>query len=170
MESDKVSSYENMKMNLTDFLESYSSNGHTLELNTKLASLVSVIKNEMPHLNFVGFYMVVKKEKSKYKLFNDSILEIGPYMSDILATPVIEYGKGVCGTAWEKKEVRIENDVSQCKNYIACDDVTKSEIVLPLMKDNECLGVLDVDSTIINSFNEADTKFLNELMGIVIKN
>ena len=156
---DKSLIYKSIHIELDNFLKKYNET-HNLSLISKLISLVSIIKINFKNLNFVGFYLVVKKDdyKGNYKLnSNNEILEVGPYISDIIATPIIEFGKGVCGETWERRETMIINNVLECKNYIACDDVTKSEIVIPLMnKNNECIGVLDIDSTEFDSFSNED--------------
>lgn len=85
------------------------------------------------------------------------MLEIGPYQSDILATAHILIGKGVCGTCWKKKETRLINRVKECKNYIACDNVTKAEICVPVFdKDGEVKAVFDVDSLVEDCFCSVD--------------
>lgn len=171
----KKEKYSLIIENLRSFLETYDSNSEFLSLESKLSSLVSLIKNNIPNLNFVGFYMA-KEVKSdvnnsltnKYELKDGQILQIGVYNSDILATPVIEYGKGVVGTCWEFSKTIIEEDVSKCKNYIACDDVTKSEICVPLFsKNNIFLGVLDIDSTELDNFDNVDKEFLENLLYMV---
>ena len=93
-------------------------------------------------------------------------MEIGPYQSDILATARIELGKGVCGTCWEKAETRIVNRVRECKNYIACDNVTKAEICLPVFAkgSNDVIAVFDVDCLQEDVFDEEDQ---NELEAIL---
>lgn len=144
---------------LDNFLNKYNIN-NTLSTISKLSSLVSILYNNKTHtsLNFIGFYLVSKISNT------NNILEIGPYMSDILATPVIEYGKGVCGSSWKLKKTIIQNNVKLCDNYIACDDVTKSEIVIPLFINNECVGVLDIDSTEYDAFDIEDANFYENIV------
>lgn len=172
----KEEKYKYIVTQYIEFLNSYDLNHNFLALEAKLTSLVSLIKNHIPNLNFVGFYMVKNIENKldeslikNYYFKDNKILQIGPYNSDILATPVIEYGKGVVGTCWELNKTVIEEDVSKCKNYIACDDVTKSEICLPLIsKNKEFLGVFDIDSTELNYFNNIDKDYLETLLELSI--
>ena len=91
---------------------------------------------------------------------------MGPYMSTILATPRINYGKGVCGTAWEERKTQIVDDVRQCKNYIACDNDTLSEIVVPVWEDGEVVAVLDIDGKEKGLFDEVDRKYLEEIVAM----
>mmetsp|Transcript_30811 Transcript_30811/g.32011 ORF Transcript_30811/g.32011 Transcript_30811/m.32011 type:complete len:179 (+) Transcript_30811:7-543(+) len=165
----KKEAYENALTEFKIFLSLYNSD-KTLSLEAVLTSLVSTIKNNIKDFNFVGFYMVHNKsslsqeQKDKLALKDDCHLEVGAYNSDIVATPKIDYGKGVVGACWEKGDVIIENDVTQCKNYIACDDVTKSEICLPLKEEDKVLGVLDIDSTEKNRFEDIDKEYLVKLL------
>lgn len=154
--------FKKIHSEVDSFFAKYNANKN-LSLNAKLASLISIIRNNFSEypLIFVGFYMVEKKEKSPNDNFklnqNGEILEVGVYNSTIVATALIEYGKGVCGSAWEQKKTLIEKDVSTCDNYIACDDFTKSEIVVPLFdENNNCIGVLDIDSEELSAFDEED--------------
>eukprot|EP01015_Nassula_variabilis_P035039 TRINITY_DN872_c0_g1_i4.p2 TRINITY_DN872_c0_g1~~TRINITY_DN872_c0_g1_i4.p2 ORF type:complete len:102 (-),score=18.58 TRINITY_DN872_c0_g1_i4:102-407(-) len=93
------------------------------------------------------------------------------YQSVILATPFINYGKGVCGTCWATKQVQIVNDISTCDNYIACDEETKSEVVIPVFYDStatsEVRAVFDVDSIHKDRFDEIDEKYIQELVNFL---
>ena len=104
----------------------------------------NLIKTE--DLFFVGFYVVK----------NSQDLELGPYNSSILPTALIEKGKGLCGSCWDQNQVRLENDVTTCNNYIACDLETKSEIVIPIRKDGNVVAVLDIDCIQKNYFTDND--------------
>lgn len=172
---DKTKLYNKAIDSLKSFIQHYNSNVK-LSKQAILSSFISILVNNLSksqEYNFVGFYMVASKNKeevsknSMYVLKENRILEIGPYMSDIIATPIIEYGKGVVGTCWEKEETVIVSNVKLCKNYIACDDVTKSEICLPLKYKDEVIGVLDIDSTRENNFDDVDKKYLLELLSII---
>ena len=133
---------------LTNFYKKYDKDPK-LSTIAKMASLSSTLRLHFEDLKFVGFYIVQSNNNEKY-------LEIGPYVSDILATPKIGFGKGVCGTCWEKKETVIINNVSKCNNYIACDEETQSEIVLPVILNGEVLSVWDIDSIKLDRFDEVD--------------
>lgn len=106
---------------------------------------------------WVGFYLV-----------KDTQLVLGPFQGPVACTR-INLGKGVCGTAWEKKETLIVEDVSLFPGHIACSAASKSEIVLPVMKDNEVIMVLDVDSEYISHFNETDSIYLQKIVELIEK-
>ena len=148
----QIDNYSNATFHFKQFLAKY----NTIGVDAKMASLVSIIFNEIKDFFFVGFY-VVKQD----------FLEIGPYMSTILATPIIAKGKGVCGTCWEEGKVQVVDDVRECKNYIACDEDTKSEIVLPLIKNGEVIAVLDIDSVEVGRFKEHDIESLKKLLEMI---
>lgn len=121
-------------------------------------TLISVaIQKSNPEFNFVGFYEVDTKE---------DILKVAPYQSDILASPFIKFGDGVCGTCWKEASVQIVNNVKLCKNYIACDDVTKAEICVPVFDKTKknVVAVLDIDSTTLDRFNEIDSQHLSKIL------
>src|SRR5687767_306173 len=87
----------------------------------------SFLKMAFKHLVFVGFYTVREPE---------AMLQIGAYQGPVLATGLIAFGKGVCGTAALTKETQVVADVKTCANYIPCDDFTRSEIVVPVFGRN----------------------------------
>jgi L-methionine (R)-S-oxide reductase len=151
---DKIRTYSKINEQLSKFFEKYDKDPK-LSLTAKMASLSSVVKSHFEDLKFVGFYVVHEE---------NNILEIGPYVSDILATPKIGFGKGVCGTCWEEKKTVIINNVAKCKNYIACDEATQSEIVLPVFKDDKIIAVWDVDSIEVNRFDPVDESNLEKLI------
>lgn len=106
-------------------------------------------------LNFfwVGFYLV-----------KDNQLVLGPFQGPVACTR-INLGKGVCGTAWQKKEVIIVDDVDQFPGHIACSSLSKSEIVLPIYNSkHEIVGVLDVDSDEYNTFDKTDEIYLSQIL------
>jgi GAF domain-containing protein len=100
---------------------------------------------------WVGFYLVSENQ-----------LVLGPFQGPIACTR-ISLGKGVCGTSWEQKTAILVADVEQFPGHIACSSLSKSEVVIPIMKENEVIGVLDVDSDQLNDFDEVDVKYLSEL-------
>lgn len=115
-----------------------------------LANIAAAIKQTFDYY-WVGFYLIEENE-----------LVLGPFQGPIACTR-IKKGKGVCGTAWEKAEtIRIEN-VDEFPGHIACSSLSKSEIVVPLIKNNEVIGVLDLDHDELNAFNEIDFKYLNTI-------
>jgi L-methionine (R)-S-oxide reductase len=101
---------------------------------------------------WVGFYLVKGDE-----------LVLGPFQGPIACTR-IRKGKGVCGAAWERRETILVPDVEAFPGHIACSSESKSEIVVPLFKDGEVIGVLDVDSDKLDDFDEVDRRYLEELI------
>jgi len=127
------------------------------ELVSNLANCAAALKQTFEKISWVGFY-----------LYNGKELYLGPFQGKIACT-TIKIGKGVCGTAAEKRKTLIVPDVSKFPEHIYCDPDSKSEIVVPLVKRNGNLfGVLDLDSTELNSFNETDKKYLEEICNFLI--
>jgi L-methionine (R)-S-oxide reductase len=115
-----------------------------------LANFVAALKETFGFF-WVGFYLVKENE-----------LVLGPFQGPIACTR-IKKGKGVCGTSWEQGKTMLVPDVDQFPGHIACSSLSKSEIVVPLIKNQEVIGVLDVDSNQLNDFDEVDEKYLTEL-------
>lgn len=115
-----------------------------------LANFAAALKETFGFF-WVGFYLVKENE-----------LVLGPFQGPIACTR-IKKGKGVCGTSWEQGKTILVPDVDQFPGHIACSSLSKSEIVVPIIKNKEVTGVLDVDSDQINDFDEVDEKYLNEL-------
>ena len=101
---------------------------------------------------WVGFYFVKNKEE----------LVLGPFQGDIACTR-IHIGKGVCGTSWERKTTIIVDDVDQFPGHIACSSASRSEIVVPIIRKDQVIGVLDVDSDRLNDFSDTDKIYLEQL-------
>lgn len=121
------------------------------DLIANLANVSAALKETFGFL-WVGFYLVKGEE-----------LVLGPFQGPIACTR-IRKGRGVCGTAWAKAETLVVPDVDAFPGHIACSSLSRSEIVVPLVgPDGEVWGVLDVDSEKLNSFNETDVRFLEEL-------
>lgn len=112
---------------------------------------VSAALNETFGFFWVGFYLVKNDE-----------LVLAPFQGPIACTR-IKKGKGVCGTSWSESRTILVPNVEDFPGHIACSSLSKSEIVVPLIKNNEVIGVLDVDSDQLNDFDETDEKYLNEL-------
>ena len=115
-----------------------------------LANVSAALKEAFDFL-WVGFYLVKEKE-----------LVLGPFQGPVACTR-IQLGKGVCGTSWEKAETLIVDDVDTFPGHIACSSLSKSEIVVPLIKNSEVIGVLDIDSHELATFDAVDAKHLNHL-------
>ncbi len=121
-----------------------------------LSNIAAALKQTM-NFFWVGFYLVKNNE-----------LVLGPFQGPIACTR-IAYGKGVCGASWKEKKTILVANVDEFPGHIACSSDSKSEIVLPALKNNEVALVLDVDSDKLNDFDEADAKYLGKLMTIIEK-
>ncbi len=120
----------------------------------KMATIATVLKMNLHYYLFVGFYRAAENQ----------VLQIGPYQGEILACGTIPYGRGVCGACATRRETIIVADVSQFPGYIACDHETRSEIVVPVLRDGELLAVLDVDAAEPNAFDQTDQGYLEALV------
>ena len=119
-----------------------------------LANICAALKQQFDWL-WIGFYLV-----------KDNELVLAPFQGPIACTR-IAIGRGVCGRAWQQQQVIIVPDVDQFPGYIACSSASRSEIVLPMMKNGECLGVLDIGSSELNQFDEVDAKYLKQLIAMI---
>lgn len=115
---------------------------------------VSAMIQDTFHFWWTGFYRVL-----------DGVLVLGPFQGPLACTR-IKCGKGVCGTAWKEKRTQLVPDVEQFPGHIACSSASKSEIVVPLMKDGEVTGVLDIDSEFLSTFDETDQKWLEKIAAL----
>ncbi len=123
-------------------------------LIANLANLSAAIMETFKFL-WVGFYLVDKNE-----------LVLGPFQGPVACARIAK-GKGVCGSAWEQQKTFIVPNVDAFPGHIACSSLSKSEIVLPLKKDGEIIGVLDIDSFELNTFDEIDEKYLTQLLNLL---
>ena len=121
------------------------------DLIANLANVTAALKSAFDFF-WVGFYLVKDKE-----------LVLGPFQGSIACTR-IGYGRGVCGTAWQRGEVIIVPDVDAFPGHIACSSLSRSEIVLPLIRHEKVWAVLDIDSDQLDEFDEDDQKYLSELI------
>lgn len=119
-----------------------------------LANICAALKQQFNWF-WIGFYLV-----------KDNELVLGPFQGPIACTRIAK-GRGVCGTAWQQQNVMIVPDVEQFPGHIACSSDSKSEIVLPVMKQNKCVAVLDIDSDTLDSFDEVDAEYLKQIVAIV---
>ena len=120
-------------------------------------SNASAILNQLKGINWCGFYIA-----------KDNTLYLGPFQGAPACT-VIPKGKGVCGTAFKDKKTIIVPDVNEFKGHIACSSLSKSEIVVPIIKNDEVKAVIDIDSPIYDRFHEEDKLLLEEIAGILQK-
>ena len=107
---------------------------------------------------WVGFY-IVKQDSTAY----GSSLVLGPFQGPVACTRIAN-GRGVCGTSWKLGETIIVPDVDKFPGHIACSSLSKSEIVLPVMKDGKVIAVLDIDSDKLGDFDERDKRWLELLL------
>ena len=122
-----------------------------------LSNASALLNQFLTQVNWVGFYLA-----------EGSQLVLGPFQG-LPACVRIPFGKGVCGTAASERKTMRVDDVHQFPGHIACDAASNSEIVIPMIKDGELIGVLDIDSPITNRFDEADQKGLEQFVEILIE-
>lgn len=121
-----------------------------------LSNTASFLAHSLHDINWVGFYLLKQNE-----------LVLGPFMGKP-ACVRIAVGKGVCGTAVAENRTQVVADVHQFPGHIACDADSQSEIVIPLVVKNKIIGVLDIDSPIVNRFEAVDKEYLEQLATILI--
>ena len=125
------------------------------DLIANLANVVAALKEQFRWL-WVGFYLVKSSKKDKE-------LVLAPFQGPVACTR-IKKGQGVCGTSWEKAKTLIVADVEKFPGHIACSSLSKSEIVVPVIRNDQVIGVLDVDSDELNHFDETDQTFLQQIV------
>jgi len=128
--------------------------------NRKLKSICELLQGNFSCYNWVGFYII--DESKKY-------LVLGPFAGDPTEHVKIPVGEGICGQAAERKETFIVQDVSKETNYLSCSPKVRSEIVVPIFKNGEIAGELDIDSHSLSSFTREDKSFLEDVCQIVFK-
>ncbi|KAI9430778.1 GAF domain-containing protein [Russula earlei] len=124
------------------------------DLVANLANVTAALKEQFGWL-WVGFYLVKQDE-----------LVLGPFQGPVACTR-IRKGRGVCGTSWAQATTLIVPDVEKFPGHIACSSLSKSEIVIPLIRNNEVLGVLDVDSETYNQFDTTDQQYLEAIVALI---
>ena len=121
------------------------------DLVANLANVAAALKEQFDWF-WVGFYLVKNGE-----------LVLGPFQGPVACTR-IQKGRGVCGSSWQKAATLIVPDVTKFPGHIACSSLSLSEIVVPIIRNNEVIGVLDVDSEKPAMFDETDKKYLEEIV------
>jgi L-methionine (R)-S-oxide reductase len=144
----KAEQYESLIPQIRALLE-----GET-DLVANLANVAGALKEQFNWF-WVGFYLVKEEQ-----------LVLGPFQGPVACTR-INKGRGVCGTSWAKAETLIVPDVEKFPGHIACSSLSKSEIVVPLLKEGNVWGVLDVDSEIFDQFDKDDQKFLEIIVALL---
>lgn len=125
------------------------------DLIANLANTVAALKEQFGWF-WIGFYLVKNDE-----------LVLAPFQGPVACTR-IKKGRGVCGSSWAQAKTLIVPDVEKFPGHIACSSLSKSEIVLPVIRNNEVIGVLDVDSSAYNSFDTIDQQYLEEIISLLV--
>jgi L-methionine (R)-S-oxide reductase len=144
----KQEQYETLIPQIKGLLE-----GET-DLIANLANIAGALKEQFNWL-WVGFYLVRNEE-----------LVLAPFQGPV-ACARIKKGRGVCGTSWAQRKTLIVPEVEKFPGHIACSSASKSEIVIPLIHNNEVMGVLDVDSKELNAFDTTDQHYLEQVVSLV---
>ena len=125
------------------------------DLVANLANMVAALKEQFGWF-WVGFYLVKKEE-----------LVLGPFQGPVACTR-IQKGRGVCGSSWQQQKTLIVPDVEKFPGHIACSSLSKSEIVVPVIRNGETVAVLDVDSSAYDQFDETDQQYLEEIVSLIV--
>jgi GAF domain-containing protein len=129
------------------------------DLTANLGNICAALKEQFGWL-WVGFYWVKHSSPAQEELV------LAPFQGPVACTR-IRKGKGVCGTSWAQAKTLIVPDVEQFPGHIACSSLSKSEIVVPVIKNNEVVAVLDVDSSALNEFDETDKLYLEQIVTLI---
>ena len=124
------------------------------DLIANLANITAALKEQFGWF-WVGFYIVKEDE-----------LVLGPFQGPVACTR-IKKGRGVCGSSWDKAATLIVPNVEKFPGHIACSSLSKSEIVLPVLKNGIVWGVLDVDSELLNQFDQIDQFYLEQILALI---
>ncbi len=124
------------------------------DLTANLANIAAALKEQF-NFFWVGFYLV-----------KNDVLVLAPFQGPVACTR-IGRGRGVCGTSWERAKTIIVPDVEKFPGHIACNSASKSEIVVPIIKNNLVIGVLDVDSSDYDTFDAVDATFLEKIVALI---
>ena len=149
--SEKESLYQTINEQLSYLLE-----GEPNVL-ANLSNASALLKTSFPNTVFAGFY-----------LFDGNELILGPFQGGVSCVR-IALGKGVCGESAASRQTVIVGDVKTYPNYISCDSSARSEIVVPMVKEGHLLGVLDLDSSLVDDYDELDQKYLEEFVAILLE-
>ncbi|MDU2589184.1 GAF domain-containing protein [Streptococcus sp. 27098_8_91] len=149
--SEKESLYQTINEQLSYLLE-----GEPNVL-ANLSNASALLKTSFPNTVFAGFY-----------LFDGNELILGPFQGGVSCVR-IALGKGVCGESAASRQTVIVGDVKTYPNYISCDSSARSEIVVPMVKEGRLLGVLDLDSSLVDDYDDLDLKYLEEFVSILLE-
>ena len=151
LHSEKESIYQIVNEQLSSLLDG------EINVLANLSNASALLKMNFPRTVFAGFY-----------LFDGTELILGPFQGGVSCVR-IALGKGVCGESAASLQTVIVGDVKSYPNYISCDSSARSEIVLPIVKNNKLLGVLDLDSSRVDDYDEIDRKYLEEFLVILLE-
>lgn len=150
--------YEYLVFNKESFLDNAKSLiDKNLPLVSNLANLSRLIYDSFSHTSWAGFYLFNE---------NDNCLYLGPFQGEIACT-IIPLGKGVCGKSIELKKTQLVPNVHEYEGHIACSSLTNSELVVPILKENKILGVIDLDSHKFNNYDHNDVEILEKLADLL---
>ena len=125
-----------------------------IPLVSNLSNVAAILK-DLKDINWCGFYLV-----------NKDYLYLGPFQGDVACT-IIPFNKGVCGACYQKKETIIVPNVNEFEGHIACSSLSKSEIVTPIIKDNQVIALIDIDAPIYDRFHEEEKELLESTAEIL---
>ena len=148
IKGDKAEQYESLVPQIKALLEGEP------DLIANFANTVAALKEQFGWL-WVGFYLVKNDE-----------LVLTPFQGPVACTR-IRKGRGVCGTSWAEAKTLIAPDVEKFPGHIACSSLSRSEIVVPVIRNNEVIAVLDVDSEELNNFDETDQHYLEQIISLI---
>lgn len=141
----KTEQYENLLPQVQSVMDS------NADIIANMANMAAML-HETFGFWWTGFYRVIGNE-----------LVLGPFQGPLACTR-IAYGRGVCGTAWKERRTVVVPDVEQFPGHIACSAASRSEIVVPVVRDGEVTAVLDIDSVHLDTFDQTDAEFLNRMV------
>jgi|26BtaG_2_1085354.scaffolds.fasta_scaffold00012_34 GAF domain-containing protein len=144
----KVTEMKHLKLRVDSIFNS------TESVDGKLQKVCQLLHNEVSHYNWVGFY---------FKNGDKEELKLGPYVGAPTDHVIIPFGVGICGQVAVSNETFVVPDVTAQDNYLSCSIETKSEIVVPILKNGENIGQIDIDSHEINPFTQNDEDLLNHI-------
>lgn len=148
--SEKESLYQTVNEQLSFLIE------EEPNVLANLSNASALLKTSFPNTVFAGFY-----------LFDGNELILGPFQGGVSCVR-ITLGRGVCGESAASRQTVIVGDVKTYPNYISCDSKALSEIVVPMVKDGQLLGVLDLDSSLVDDYDDLDQKYLEEFVAILL--
>ncbi len=130
------------------------------DLTANLANIAAALKEQFGWF-WVGFYMVKENANT-----GNSELVLGPFQGPVACTRIAK-GRGVCGTSWANEKTIIVPDVEKFPGHIACSSASKSEIVVPIFNGTSVIGVLDVDSELLDQFDAVDQQYLEAIVALI---